>query len=462
MPRRALGPFLVLLLAATSVASAAKVVIDEHTVLEIDGKKTFLIGFIMPPPPDATTPAGKNGIDELADAGATFIRTGIFGPTSRWDDAAFAREMAWQDAAARNGMHCLVGLRYAGSVDPDHPENERDLRRVIETFREHPGMGAYYGVDEPDWNKHPVEPMERAYEIVKENDPDHPVWICQAPRGSVASMKRYDSCGDATGGDIYPISYPPGIHVPATAKDVPPLLAGNSDLSLAGDFTRMMMEVATDAAEISNGKLQAPNKLQNGNRNSPIGNRQSAMRKPVWMCLQICWSGVHKPGKTLRFPTFVEQRFMTYHSIIHGARGIIYFGGQIAHTLPLADRPHGWNWTHWNKVLRPVVEEIGTKSPLYPALVAPDATRRMPVKLDGAGAGGIDYCLRETASEIFLIACRRDRATAPVRFTGLPVPDQSSELLFESPRKVELKNGAFDDWFAPFEVHVYRFEKKRN
>ena len=422
---------------AAATSPPSRIVINGDGVLETGERprKIFLIGFIMPPQPDAKTPWGVNGIDELGGgeggAGATFIRTGIIGPNSRWNDVAIERERKWQDAAARNGMHCLVGLRYAGSVSKDNPENERDLRRVIETFKGHPGMGAYYGIDEPEWGRHPPEPMERAYRIIKENDPNHPVWICQAPRGSVASMKRYDHCGDATGGDIYPISYPPGLHVLPTAKDVPPQLASNSDISLAGDFTRMMMEVAEN----------------------PRGT------KPVWMCLQISWSGVNNPGRTLRFPTFFEQRFMTYQTIISGARGIIYFGGSNMPALSDEDKPFAWNWRYWTRVLRPIIEEIGTKSPLYPALVAPDATSKIPVRVE-APSDGIEYCLRETESEIFLLACRRDHATTEVKFTGLPAPDQTSELLFESPRKVELKNGTFFDWFAPFEVHVYRFSKR--
>src|SRR5688500_5650747 len=85
--------------AAVSAGAGSKVVINPDGVLQIDGTKTFHIGFIMPPWPDARTPDGKNGIDELADAGATFIRTGIVGPTSLWNDNAFARERSWQDAA---------------------------------------------------------------------------------------------------------------------------------------------------------------------------------------------------------------------------------------------------------------------------------------------------------------------------------------------------------------------------
>jgi hypothetical protein len=33
-------------------------------------------------------------------------------------------------------------------------------------------------------------------------------------------------------------------------------------------------------------------------------------------------------------------------------------------------------------------------------------------------------------------------------------------VVFEEPRKVELKDGAFSDWFGPNEVHVYKFTRK--
>jgi hypothetical protein len=95
------------------------------------------------------------------------------------------------------------------------------------------------------------------------------------------------------------------------------------------------------------------------------------------MVLQIAWSGVIKPGKTLRFPTFPEERFMTYQAIINRARGLFYFGGNLAASLSEADKPYGWNWTFWRRVLRPVLEEIGAHSLLYPALLAPDS--KLPI-----------------------------------------------------------------------------------
>src|SRR3989442_3320155 len=84
-------------------------------------------------------------------------------------------------------------------------------------------------------------------------------------------------------------------------------------------------------------------------------------KKPFWMVLQIAWSGVVKPGKTLRFPTFAEERYMTYQSIIKGARGLVYFGGDVAGALNEQDRALGWNWTFYEKVLHPVLAELNPK-----------------------------------------------------------------------------------------------------
>jgi hypothetical protein len=61
------------------------------------------------------------------------------------------------------------------------------------------------------------------------------------------------------------------------------------------------------------------------------------------MTLQIAWSGVEKKGKTLRFPTFPEERFMVYQAIINGARGLMFFGGSLPQTIAPQDRKFGWN-----------------------------------------------------------------------------------------------------------------------
>ena len=396
----------------TRVAAASKVTINSDHVLVFNGRNVFPIGFTMPPPPDGKTPSGKNAIEELHDAGANFLRTGLMG--APWTEAAFDREQQYQDRAAKYGMFCLVNLRELGSIGLGDEAKEALLRKLIGRFKDHPGMGLWKHVDEPEWGKHPIPPMSRATEIIRELDPDHPIEITQAPRGTVEALKAYNVTTDIIAADIYPIGYPPGTHS----------LLPNKEISMVGDYTKKMMEVAE-------GKM------------------------PVWMTLQIVWSGVIKPGKTLRFPTFPEERFMAYQAIINGARGLIFFGGHIPKAMTSEDAALGWNWRFWQRVLRPVIEEIGEKSRLYPALVAPNS----PLDLRIHGATDVEVCVREVDDQIFVLACKREGKTVNVTFSGLPANISRGEVMFEPPRMVDVKEGAFSDWFAPFEVHVYRFAR---
>src|SRR5262245_51257871 len=397
--------------AQTLHAAGSKAVINSDLVLVINGQKVFPIGFTMPPPPNGKTPEGKNGIAELAEAGATFLRTG-----GKWTPENLQREQKYLDTAARYGLHCLPFLRELGSVSS--PAQETELRQFIRRFKNHPGLGAWKGEDEPEWGKRPIPPLVRAYQAIKEEDPNHPVVLIEAPRGTVESMRAYNPACDVVGADIYPIGYPPGEHS----------LLPNRNISLVGDHTRIMMEVAEG-------------------------------KKPVWMVLQISWSGVLKPGRTLRFPTFAEERFMTYEAIITGARGLIYFGGDNRGSLSPADEKLGWNWTFWKKVLRPVIEEIGSKSRLYAALVAPNSALAIKVTLLTPALSpsegekektGVEFCARETGDELFILACKREGTTAKMEFSGLPPSAGKGEVMFESPRQVEARSVKFTDWFGPF------------
>src|SRR4051812_31956005 len=181
-------------------------------VLLIGDRKVFPIGFTLPPPPDGKSADGKHAYQVLADAGATFIRTGPVGPGGAWNDEWLKTEQAYQDAAAAHGLRCLPWLKELASIGPKEAKKEARLRAVIDRFKNDPGMGLWKGADEPEWGKLPVPPLERAYQIVHELDPRHPVWIVQAPRGTVETLKPYDPTYDVVGCDIYPISYPPGTH----------------------------------------------------------------------------------------------------------------------------------------------------------------------------------------------------------------------------------------------------------
>jgi hypothetical protein len=435
--------------AAEPITKPAKITLDEAGVLVVDGKKVFPINLTVVPGPDAKAPNGKHAYEEFADAGAMFMRTR--GP--KWNDETIEQEKATQRAAAAHGMRCSPWLGWdLCNFDPGDARNEAKLKRVIETFKRSPGMGMWKGADEPDWgnshNPSKSTPAQVAHvaRIIHENDPDHPIWLVQAPRGTVQSLKRYHDGWDVGGIDIYPISYPPGVHS----------LKHNKEISMVGDYTRMMREVAGE--------------------------------KPFWMTLQIAFSGVVKPGRTLRFPTFPEQRFMAFQAIINGSRGLTYFGGGLRQTLNERDKPHGYNWTYFDKVMKPLFEEIGPKSPIAPALIAPDSKLKVTVKPEAppkrqvsnkaeeedknaaseelvqdetaTDVSAIEFLIREVGDDVYVLACKREGPTMHVRFSGLPGECKSGTLIFEEPRKVEASDGSFADWFGPFEVHVYKFSRK--
>ena len=405
------------------------------------------------PGPDAKAPNGRPAYAEFADCGVMFMRSG--GPA--WNDETIQKEKAMQAAAAAGGLRCCPWLGWdLSNFDPANQKAEAKLRKVIETFKDSPGMGLWKGADEPDWgNSHnpknsTPEQVAHVAKLLHELDPNHPIWLVQAPRGTVTSLKRYDAGWDVGGIDIYPVSYPPGVH--SEEK--------NKELSMVGDFSRTMREVAGE--------------------------------KPFWMTLQIAFSGVVKPGRTLRFPTFPEQRFMAYEAIINGARGLTYFGGGLPQTFNERDKPLGFNWTYFDRVMRPLFEEIGPKSPILPALLAPNAQLKLQVAAEApakravankeeeqnpqattpkqfvqdkltADASAIECLVREAGDAIYVLACKKEGPTIRVRFKGLPEQIHgpgAGTVVFEEPRKVDAEHGSFTDWFGPFEVHVYQFSKK--
>src|SRR5437763_5821407 len=250
--------FLVLGFAAVSGAGT-KVTIDENGVLSIDGKKTFAFSFSLPPPPGGKTPEGKDAFAELKDAGVNFMR---IRPTTGSDDyteKGIRSIKPWLDAAAGAGMHCWVTLGHLPAIDPEKPENERLIRLAVELYKDHPGLAAWKGYDEPAWVKMPAEPLVGAYKVFKELDPNHPVIIIQAPMKASLPLEPYGAACDIMGIDIYPITYPPGKH-----SDF-----GNTGISLVSDCTKWIASAA------------APK------------------HRAVWMTLQIAWAGTATPGKVL-------------------------------------------------------------------------------------------------------------------------------------------------------------------
>jgi hypothetical protein len=408
--------------------------------LVIGGKKVFPIGVSNPPPPGAKTPDGNDALAELAAGGVNFLRTGLGAWTAELLDGQIAAERARLDTASAHGLRCwlwlgeLANFPPATAGKPPSP-NEQLLTKVVNALKSHPALLAYKGIDEPrnpfrgaDW----IRPagLVRAYNRLKQLDPNHPVVITQAPRSTIAELTPYRPAFDITGADIYPVAYPPGRHADT----------GNNDISVVGDITKKM--------------------------------RMAAGTKPVWMTLQIAWSGTtpsqQHPGIVPRVPTLHEERFMAYQAVVNGARGLTFFGGHLTQVATPADAKAGWNWTFWNRVLKPLLGELGS-SAVAPALVAPNAKAVIT-----ASAKDIEVIARQDQQFLYVIAVRRGAGTSTVSFTGLPAGAKSVEALFEyvqqpppppiqpgkqAFRSISVGNGVLRDWFGPHDARVYRLAR---
>jgi hypothetical protein len=376
---------------------------------------TFPIGFSNAPPPDGVTPRGNDAFGELATNGAVFHRCTVKGGTWGPEAEATLDDLLARSAAA--GIRCAIFVPDLAAVAADDEAKITELQRVVTKYRSHPGLGYWKGADEPAWGRVPVDRVQRFHDIVQELDPEHPVWITQAPRGTLDSLAPYDPAYEIGAIDIYPVSYPPGLH-----SDRP-----NKNLSVVGEYADLI---------------------------AAAGDRT----KPFWMVLQICWSGVIGTGRTLRMPTFPEERYMTYVSIVHGARGLAYFGGNLVGCQNDRDAALGWNWTFYDNVLKPVLTELNPSGPLFPALIAPDSD--LPVTM--VGADDVEFLVRDTSDYFYVLAVKREGATVRVTFNDLPDSIAGrGDVLFEEPRRVSVSAGSFTDWFGPNEVHVYRFAHQR-
>jgi hypothetical protein len=390
--------------------------------LLVDRKPVFPLGLSDPPPLGSTAPdSGSDAWTEIAAAGVGFVRNYTVWQAAGLDEQliAVAQEL---DAAPRHGLQLWLAL---AGVDRDL-EKQALLDRIVNTFKGHPGLGVWKGVDEPAHGHVPAPGCVEVYHHLRSLDPDHPVAIIEAPRGpspgpgsrdtrlTAAAVRPYAAACDIHGVDIYPL--PPGAHAGG-----PPV---NTDISVVGDMTQILV--------------------------------QATQRKAIWTTLQIAWSGVFPPHQVV-FPTLQQVRFMAYDTVVSGARGLFFFGGQFEQVMNDADRRLGWNWTYWREVQRPLLEELGDTAHSA-ALTAPLARTAVT-----ANAADIGVSTRRSGELLYLIAVRRSPSlTGKIRFSGLPAGVENGTVLAHPgnpARQVTVAGGSFTDPspFAPHNARVYRF-----
>jgi hypothetical protein len=120
----------------------SRVTIDPATgSLIVGGNKLFPIGLSNGPPPESTTPAGRNGLEEVAANGVSFVRTGIGGWSRRTPTHLYLIAVRASGSVTRVAFSGLPRTIRRGEVLFEHvqeplppPVNRRQVpRRVIVT-----------------------------------------------------------------------------------------------------------------------------------------------------------------------------------------------------------------------------------------------------------------------------------------------------------------------------------------
>jgi hypothetical protein len=413
----------------SSAAYAAVVTISEDRMLLVDGKRTFLLGLYGNPEQDPV-------LKQVADAGFSLVYA--------------TPETAALDRLQRHGLHAWLNTGSSIDLSDDRAAREGQLRTMVDKFAGHPALLAWEVPDEALWNawygpiqlryeqepalqrekiaalsdasladqlraqraeadrllkrgefreaeqaadaiwrkvgmdppmrgQNPSESYEKSltlckgmsegYALLKQLDANHPIWMNYAPRNNLDDLSRFAAAADVVGCDIYP---------------VPEYVGGHSDLmdrslSSVGAYTTIM--------------------------------QQSATSKPVWMVLQgFGWADLDKNAsedsrKKKPRPTFEESRFMAYDAIVHGARGILYWGtAYIEKDSPL--------WSNLLKLVRELAD-------LQPVLSARDAAAQPDLRLEpfeGSGQYGIRVLAKQLddASVWYLIV---NECSGPRRYS---------------------------------------------
>jgi len=448
--------FSVLMLAVSLFVSfsvgAAEIAQDR--MLVVDGKRVFVLGLYENPKDDAV-------LKQATAAGFNLVHT--------------APEKVQLDRLQQHGTNAWVNTGACIDLSQDRPARETQMRSMVDTVASHPALWVWEVPDEALWNcwygptlwrrgaeqselrakidaltdkdlvgklraqldevnrlfhrgeivaseqtadgiwealglkqPHPESSLARSAEaaatmckgfldgreLLRQLDPKHPVWMNHAPRNRLADLAAFGRAADIAGCDIYP---------------VPEYRGGHSDLA---DRSLSCVGAYTDI-------MQA-----------------SIPGKPVWMVLQgFGWADIQPDSseeekKINRRPTFAESRFMAFDAIVHGARGILYWGtAYIEKDSAL-----------WNDLLK-LIRELAE---LQPVLSAPDSALKVDVEV-GPGWGSADRGVRVLAKDVdgktwFLIV---NEFTDPLPYTlkGLSSLDGTR---YEDPidqRSVQVANG---------------------
>jgi len=322
---------------------------------------------------------------------------------------------------------------------PMQSGNSEPLREKIESLMKHPALAIWEGPDEivhnftawsglyrtkgvyksPDeWSQQTpgaiayseeqaqqiIPNLRDAAQLIRALDPNkRQIWINEAAQSDLKFVRQYIDHIDITGCDIYPIR------------------EASRDVAVVGDATERWKKVGRN-------------------------------EKPVWMVLQaFSWSelGEDYGHKTVTYPSFAESRFMAYDAIVHGAKGILYWGS------------HYLKSSEFRQSLYALTGELAA---LQPFLVAPEYQqgRLSLIEMDRElSERGVRMSVRRADDEwIIILVNEGNRAHMAVESTGLDTLNGRDLQLLYGTERVSVIRGELITRIKPLEVKIFATSRK--
>ena len=380
----------------------------DHTFL-VNGRPFFPLGLYYCAE-EFEDPSGKL-LQELKGYG--FNTAGYY----RYGNPSWREEL---DRAHRLGLK--VWVRGHNGFALDTPAAEKAALDQVRNLREHPALLIWEFEDEPLYNKVSIAAARKGHALVKREDPHHPLLTVEWP-GAVHRLAEWKGLGDVFAVDLYPIPR-------------------------------------------SRGYGRLPNKDITQMRDYLAALRAAHGEKPFLLVLQAwAWEPLKDGAKG--YPTPHENRFMAYQAVIHGAKGLFYYG-QLRCTRPnpaaaLASaskepqvqqtefaRCQELNRAFWT-AHRPLFRELSQATALFVLEDAP-ATRTL---VASPAVTALEGRTKQQGAHLYHLVVNASDQPQRVTYQLPPgVRAATIHVLFEG-RTLPVANGTFTDEFRPYDVHVY-------
>ena len=378
---------------------------DHDGFIRRKGKPLFPIGFYE-------MPGDEKALARMAKAGVNLVRTGSKESLDRAQDVGM---MGWMPLGFQDGPTEAFRKRVEEVVDHPSLAVWEGPDEIIWTFTAYSFLKDRAGFTRDDWNAQKkiavdysekeaqriMPAMKGAVELIRKLDKaNRPVWINEAVDSDVRFARQYMPFIDITGADYYAVR-----------------------------------KTGTDLASIG----------RSVKRWDAIG-----QGKPVWMVLQgFSWHTI-KPTREKLYPAFKDSRFMAYDAIVHGSKGVLYWG---SNTIDDPD---------FRTSLYAVTSELAALQPfLTGSRVAGVEAKLIHDLFDEVGIGVRAKLFRYGNEFLLMLVNEDNHHRLGVDVHGLqPINGRKLHLLYGEETAV-VSRGNIVTRMQPFEVKLFATQKER-